>query len=98
MLLKFTYTLQMKSLKDKRNTENFVFDDDTSDSDDDNLEVFKTKVSSLQTKSEDLQGGDDESEDDEDVLEDSTDDGDEEESSDSDMNETGITFVKLGVI
>ena len=55
----------MKSRKDKSDADNFVFDDDTSDSDDDNLEVFKSKVSGLhaQSSGHDADDADDEEKD-----------------------------------
>ena len=55
----------MKSRKDKSDADNFVFDDDTSDSDEDNLEVFKSKVSGLhaQSSGHDADDADDEEKD-----------------------------------
>ena len=49
----------MKSKKTKSKADNFVFDDDTSDSDEENLEVFKSKVSGLQAQSSGHDGDDD---------------------------------------
>ena len=48
----------MKSRKTKSNADNFVFDDDTSDSDDENLQEFKSKVSGLHAQSSSHDGDD----------------------------------------
>ena len=88
----------MKSKKDKSNPGNFVFDDDTSDSDEETMamEDFKSKVNSLQSKSDDLQSDEDVTDDDEDSEEEEEDDEDDEEdeeeddSSDSDSSDVEI--------
>ena len=70
----FLLFLQMKSRKDKSNADNFVFDDDTSDSDEENLEVFKSKVSGLHAQSSGPDDVDDDVEDEEESDEESDED------------------------
>ena len=73
--------LQMKSRKAPSNSDNFVFDDDTSDSDEENLEVFKSKVSGLRAEV----SGHDDAGDDDDVKDDLS--SEDEEESDDDSSE-----------
>ena len=83
----------MKSKKDKSNSGNFVFDDDTSDSDEDTItmamEDFKSKVNSLQSKSDDLQSDEDATDDDEESEEEEQEE-EEDDSSDSDSSDVEI--------
>ena len=80
----------MKSQKDRNIASNFVYDDDTSDSDEDNLEVFRSKVGSLQPGPGDLLN-DVEARDAEES--DENDESQEEDSSDSDSNDAEFTVA-----
>ena len=77
----FSFSERMKSKDLKKEPSSFVFDDDTSDSDDDDLDAFKSKIKEIVPESK-VDGAFEEEEDDDD---------DEDEDSDAD----GLSLIHI---
>ena len=84
----------MKSKDLKKEPSGFVFDDDTSDSDDEDLDAFKSKIKEISPGSEDVNEDDDEEGVDTDSDEDSSSEEEDEDESDTDDEAEGPKVVK----